>query len=96
MNHSIEDGTAQSTFDLLVSKATRLELIADELLIAIEVRFGQRASMIATFLLPRLASLASNGSKDLIPRQRGSLTGSCGHFFGNTTAKGPWRRDKVE
>ena len=74
MNHSIEDGTAQSTFDLLVSKATRLELVADELLIAIDVCFGQRASMIATFLLPRLASLSSNGSQDLIPRQRGSLT----------------------
>ena len=67
MHHSIEDGTAQSTFDLLVSQATRLELVADELLIAIDVCFGQRASMIATFLLPRLASLSSNGSQDLIP-----------------------------
>ena len=34
MDHSIEDGTAQSTFDLLVGLGTRLELVADELLIA--------------------------------------------------------------
>ena len=71
MDHSIEDGTAQATFDLLVFPATRLQLVADEVLIAIDLRFRQRTSMIATGLFPRLASLVSKGSKDLIPRQRG-------------------------
>ena len=74
MNHSIEDDTAQATFDLLVGPATCLQLVADELLIATDLRFRQRTSMIATGLFPRLASLVSNGSKDLIPRQRGCLT----------------------
>ena len=74
MDHSIEDGTAQATFDLLVFPATRLQLVADEVLIAIDLRFRQRTSMIATGLFPRLASLVSKGSKDLIPRQRGCLT----------------------
>ena len=74
MDHSIEDGTAQATFDLLVSPATCLQLVADEVLIAIDLRFRQRTSVIATGLFPRLASLVSNGSKDLIPRQRGCLT----------------------
>ena len=41
MNHSIEDCTAQSIFDLLVGLTTRLELAVDEMLIAIDVRFGQ-------------------------------------------------------
>ena len=36
MDHSIEDGTAEATFDLLVGLATRLELVADEMLIAID------------------------------------------------------------
>ena len=74
MDHSIEDGTAQATFDLLVSPATCLQLVADEVLIAIDLRFRQRTSVIATGLFPRLASLVSKGSKDLIPRQRGCLT----------------------
>ena len=52
MDHSIEDGTAYTAFDLLVGLATRLERAADEMLIAIDERFGQRASMIATFLFP--------------------------------------------
>ena len=56
MDHSIEEGTAEATFDLLVDPATRLQLVADEVLIAIDLRFGQRASMIATGLFPLLAS----------------------------------------
>ena len=76
MDHSIEDGTAQATFDLLVFPATRLQLVADEVLIAIDLRFRQRTSMIATGLFPRLASLVSKGSKDLIPRQCLTIT-SC-------------------
>ena len=59
MDHSIEDGTAQATFDLLVSPATCLQLVADEVLIAIDLRFRQRTSVIATGLFPRLASLVS-------------------------------------
>ena len=43
MDHSIEDRTAQPTFDLLVRSDTRLQLVADELLIAIDLRFRQRA-----------------------------------------------------
>ena len=74
MNHSIEDRTAQSIFDLLVGLTTRLELAADEMLIAIDERFGQRTSMIAPFLFPPLAPLASNGSQNLIARQRRGLT----------------------
>ncbi len=44
MDHSIEDRTVQLTFDLLVSPDTRLPLVADELLIAIDLRssFGSR------------------------------------------------------
>ena len=71
MDHSIEDGTAEATFDLLVGLATRLELATDEVFIAIDERFGQRTSMIATFLFPPLASLSSHGSQDLIARPGG-------------------------
>ena len=74
MDHSIEEGTAEATFDLLVDPATRLQLVADEVLIAIDLRFGQRASMIATGLFPPLASLSSHGPQDFIARQRGDLT----------------------
>ena len=74
MDHSIEDRTAESTFDLLVGLATRLELTADEMLIAIDERFGQRTSMIATFLFPPLASLAAHSSEHLVARQRRGLT----------------------
>ena len=73
MDHSIEDRTAEATFDLLVGKAPCLQLVADEVLIAINLRFGQRASMIATGLFPPLASFLSHGSKDLIARQRRGL-----------------------
>ena len=57
----------QATFDLLVSPATCLQLVADEVLIAIDLRFRQRTSVIATGLFPRLASLVSNGSKESHP-----------------------------
>ena len=36
MDHSIEEGTAEATFDLLVGPTTRLERVADEVLIAIK------------------------------------------------------------
>ncbi len=29
MDHSIEDGTAQATFDLLIGPATRLQIVVD-------------------------------------------------------------------
>ena len=59
---SFDCGTAQATFDLLVSPATCLQLVADDfLLIAIDLRF--ELSVIATGLFPRLASLVSKGSK---------------------------------
>ena len=74
MDHSIEDGTAYTAFDLLIGLAPRLERAADEVLIAIDERFGQRASMIATFLFPALASFLSHRTQDFIPRQRGRFT----------------------
>ena len=77
MDHSVEDGTAEATFDLLIGLGTRLERVADEVLIAIDLCFGQRTSMIATGLFPPLASLSSNSSQDLIALQRGPLQLSC-------------------
>ena len=74
MDHSIEDGTAQATFDLLVSPATCLQLVADEVLIAIDLRFRQRTSVIlACFhalrpwcrMARRISSLANAGALQL-------------------------------
>ena len=79
MDHSIEDGTAEATFDLLVGLATRLELATDEMFIAIDERFGQRASMIAPFLFPPLASFLSHRSEYIVPCQRGPY---CCHAAG--------------
>ena len=67
----------EATFDLLVGLATRLELAADKMLIAIDERFGQRTSMIATVLFPPFASFLSHRSEYLVPRQRGTLLLSC-------------------
>ena len=76
MDHSIEDGT-YTAFDLLIGLAPRLECAADEVLIAIEERFGQRTSMIATFLFPALASFLSYRTQDFIPRNGGALQFPC-------------------
>ena len=74
MDHSIEDGTAYTAFDLLIGLAPRLECAADAVLIAIDERFGQRASMIATFLFPPLRPFCRIGRRDFIPRQRRCFT----------------------
>ena len=69
MDHSIEDGTAQATFDLLV-RPTCLQLVADEVLIAIvsaNERRWKLACWISTHLRCRMAR------SDLIPRQRDAL-----------------------
>ena len=76
MDHSIEDGTAYTAFDLLIGLAPRLECAADEVLIAIEERFGQRTSMIATFLFPALASFLSHRTQDFHPAPTGVLYNS--------------------
>ena len=61
-------------FRLVDWPRSALECAADEVLIAIEERFGQRTSMIATFLFPALASFLSHRTQDFIPRQRGRFT----------------------
>ena len=104
MAHPIEEGPAYATFDLLVGLATRLERAADEMLIAIDERFGQRASMIAPFLFPALASRSSHGSQDFIVRQRGRLTIAmlldCSVFAPRDDRLNPraarWRGQRVE
>ena len=74
MDHSIEDGTAQATFDLLVDPATCLQLVADESLIAIDLRFGQRTSMIATGLFPTPCVLFVEWHEESHPAPTGGLT----------------------
>ena len=75
MDHSIEDGTAPKRLSTCFSPATCLQLVADEVLIAIDLRFRQRTSVIATgcfhALRPwcrmarRISSLANAGALQL-------------------------------
>ena len=76
MGHPIKYRTAQTRFDLLVGQDPRPQLVADELFIAIHLRFSQRAAMIATgFFHPlrpfrriaRMISSRANGGALVLP-----------------------------